>query len=234
MNYQLHHNGQNLGVFPLEELRRRRSSGELTGAEYVWCEGMADWQALDVILQQTTHLAPPPLLAPKPKSNRNAIIITAAVLLVLIVGGGVAMVVVKRVARQARSVFQEIENAAQQSAENPSALAAASKPVTVGTNSLTVSKAMERRREFRVRQYVEGYKLRGERNAATDALALGLVENWIAYNYGGTVNTNLPSVTELGDTLAANPACTDPLILTVAGVNKVEVLEAIRRRQCRS
>lgn len=231
MNYHLHHNGQNLGIFPLEELRRKRSSGALTGAEAVWCEGMADWQALDVILQQNAPGTPmpPPVLPTEPKSNRNTIIVVAAVLLFLMVGGVAATLVLKRVARRARSVIRGIEAVANQSSENSSALTAASKPVAVNTNTLTARKVMERSREFRVRQYVEGYQQRGDRNVATDALALGLVENWIACNYGGTVNTNLPSLAELGDKLAGNPACTDPLVLTAAAVNGVELHEAIRR-----
>ena len=50
MNYHLHHQGRDLGILPLEELQRRRESGELSGSEFVWCEGMANWQTLDSIL----------------------------------------------------------------------------------------------------------------------------------------------------------------------------------------
>ena len=73
-----------------------------------------------------------------------------------------------------------------------SAMEAASKPVLGGSNTLTATDVMTSAREFRMRQYVEGYKLRGERNAESDALALGLVSNWIACNYNGAVDTNLP------------------------------------------
>src|SRR4051812_23951915 len=64
MSYHLHHNGQELGVFPLEELRRRRQSGELTGAELLWKEGMPDWQTLDSVLAEAGMAATPPALPP--------------------------------------------------------------------------------------------------------------------------------------------------------------------------
>lgn len=34
-NYHVHLRGQSLGVLPLDELRRRRESGEFTGEELV-------------------------------------------------------------------------------------------------------------------------------------------------------------------------------------------------------
>ena len=52
MDYHLNQQGQTIGVFPLEELRRRRQAGELTGAELVWCECMSAWQLLDAVLQR--------------------------------------------------------------------------------------------------------------------------------------------------------------------------------------
>ena len=230
MNYHLHLNGKDLGVFTLEELRRRRASGELTGSEFVWCQGMAGWEPLETVLQlEASKASPPPIPASARKSNRVVpVVLTLGLvcLLIVIVVFGFA---VKRVVQRAGPLIKSIAAESNKSYGNDSALTAASKPVVVGSNTLTATQVMERDRKFRVRQYVEGYKQRGEHNPATDDLALGYVENWIACNYNGTVNTNLPPLAELGDRLAADPACTDPLVLTVAGVNSVELHESINR-----
>ncbi|HSY42510.1 MAG TPA: DUF4339 domain-containing protein, partial [Candidatus Acidoferrum sp.] len=61
MNYRVRRQGQDLGTFPLEELRRRREAGEFNGGEYVQGEGMTDWQPLDLVLQQGHRITPPPL-----------------------------------------------------------------------------------------------------------------------------------------------------------------------------
>src|SRR5690349_21394025 len=52
MNYRMRRQGEDLGAFPLEELRRRLEAGELTGGEYVQGEGKTDWQPLGLVLQQ--------------------------------------------------------------------------------------------------------------------------------------------------------------------------------------
>jgi hypothetical protein len=64
MNYRVRRLGDDLGVFSFEDLRRRRAAGELTGSEHVQAEGMADWQPLDLVLQQGDSSAPPPMMAP--------------------------------------------------------------------------------------------------------------------------------------------------------------------------
>src|SRR5881275_1173576 len=75
MDYHLHREGQSVGVFPLEELRRRRATGELTGSELVWREGMPNWATLDTMLQTDSGAQPPPIPAAalKPKSNRGLV-----------------------------------------------------------------------------------------------------------------------------------------------------------------
>jgi hypothetical protein len=110
-----------------------------------------------------------------------------------------------------------------------SAMAAAIKPVMIDPNTKTAKDAAKTGLEFRMRQYVTGYLERGERNAACDRLALGFLTNWIACHYNGTVDTNLPTLAAMSNELANNPACTDPLVLTVAAVNTEELHEAIRR-----
>ncbi len=230
MNYHLHRDGQNLGIFPLEELRGWRKTGRLNGEELVWCAGMSDWQTLDKVLRQNAPGQAPATLplspVPGSKSGTNVALIVAVVLgsvLFLLITVAVGIFAVRFVMHSKST----LRHASQQDSEP--AVALAGKPVAGSTNTLTAAVVQKTGREFRVRQYLEGYKLRGERNPACDAEALGLIGNWIACNYNGTVDTNLPPLAELSDRLATNPACTDPLVLTVAAVNTVELHEMIRR-----
>ena len=191
---------------------------------------MSDWQTLDKVLRQNASgPAPSPLpLSPVPgsKSRTNVALIVAVIVgsvLFLLITVAVGIFAVRFVMRSQSTS----RHASQRDSE--SAVALAGKPVTVSTNTLTAADVQKKGGEFRVRQYLEGYKLRGERNPSCDAEALGLVGNWIACNYNRTVDTNLPPLSELSDRLATNPACTDPLVLTVAAVNTVELHEMIRR-----
>ena len=71
MNYHLRRQGEDLGVFSLEELRRQCESGELTGSEYIQGEGMSDWQPLDLVLQQGYRVIPPPPPSSASRSHSN-------------------------------------------------------------------------------------------------------------------------------------------------------------------
>lgn len=218
MNYHLNRDGQNLGVFSKEELQRRRATGELTGAELVWTEGMTAWQPLHSVLPL---LPPPPISGLPPatqKSGSNRLAIMAAIVGGLLLGAmALGVVGYRMILRPAiKRLVAPLSDATGTPLAQSAAMEAASKPVVTDANTLTAAEATKASREFRIRQYVEGYKLRGERNPECDALALGLVSNWIACNYGGDVDTNLPPLSELGDRLANDPACTDPF-LTKAG-----------------
>jgi hypothetical protein len=168
------------------------------------------------------------LAGQKSKSNRTLIIVLSSVGACFLIGvvalGVVGYEMVHRLRLPSDSSANEAQNFVQLSAQE-----AASRPVVCDSNTLSAADVVKSDREFRLRQYVEGYKLRGERNPECDALALGLVSNWIACNYDGAVDTNLPPLSELSDRLANDPACTDPLVLTAAAVNAVELHEAIRR-----
>ena len=229
MNYHLNHNGQDLGIFPLSELRQRRAAGELTGAEFVWCEGMAGWQTLEFILQQSTPPKVAPASAPKSNSNRIIAAVLAVGAVLFILAGISTALVLKRVMHRAQAAVAAEGESSEPASGSASAMEAASRPVETNPETYTVKQVTERNRDFRVRQYVEGYRERGERNPATDALALGYLENWIADNYGGPVNTNLPQLAILGNQLATNAACTDPLVLTAVAVESVELHESIQR-----
>jgi hypothetical protein len=228
MNYHLNRDGHNLGVFSLEELHRRRVAGELTGREIVWCEGMVQWQTLDLVLQQKLPGAPRPAraYASKPRENTPVLWVVVGVMLLLFVCGlaflGIAGV------KYARRIQQGLTSI-NRTGRGESAMDLASRPVLWNSNAVTAAEVQVKSREFRVRQYLEGYKLRGERNPDCDDLCLGLVENWIAGNYGGTFNTNLPPLNVLSDQLAANPDCTDPLVTAVTAVNTTELHERRQR-----
>jgi hypothetical protein len=230
MNYHLHRDGENLGIFPLEELRSWRQTGRLNGKELVWCAGMSDWQTLDTVLRQNAPglaSAPRPLSpGPAAKSGAPVALIVAVVVacvLFLLIAAAVGVFAVKFVMHHQST----LRHARQRDSE--SAVALAGKPVAGSTNTVTAAEVQKRGGEFRIRQYLAGYQLRGERNPSCDAEALGMIGNWIACNYNGTVDTNLPPLAEMSDRLATNPACTDPLVLTVAAVNTVELHEMIRR-----
>ena len=230
MDYHLHYRGQNLGAFPLEELRRRRVAGELSAGAMVWREGMPGWASLDSVLGASglglPAGAPPlPIAAPPPppaKSNRPLIwiIVVAAVMVVagLTTLGFVAVKFVKRV-RQAVQVASQGNSA--------HAAEVAGSPIAVGTNSHTQEIVRKRGREFRIRQYVEAYRKHGPHTASWDREASQLLESWIALNFGGP--TNLPSPQALSDKLAAQAGCGDPLVLTVAAANAIELHEKTRR-----
>ncbi len=235
MNYHLQHEGQDLGIFPLYELRQRRATGKLTGAELVWCEGMTDWQPLDSVLQTppAANLRPAPPPVPKPASRwslppKIAFMVVVA-FLVVVAGAAIFTVRFVQAVRQVRSGFESSSRRGNNRFDSRGDVSIASKPVSWSTNTLTEADVQKSRREFRLRQWLEGYKLRGERNPSCDAQALGLIGNWIASNYGGPMDTNLPPIAKLCDKLAADPACTDPLVLAVAGMESVEPFESIRR-----
>lgn len=230
MNYHLSRDGQNLGVFTLEELRRRRAAGELTGSELIWTEGMPQWLPLNAIMPPGTPgaITPPIQSAPRP----SRVLFWVLLITGLMIAGFLAMAVIGY-RMVVRPMLKELSQHSAGDLVSPlvqsAAMEAASKPVVIAPNSLTAADVTKSAREFRIRQYLDGYKLRGERNPECDALALGMISNWIACNYEGVVDTNLPSLQELGNRLANDPQCTDPLVLTVAAVNAVELHEANRR-----
>jgi hypothetical protein len=220
MEYHLQRNGQDEGVFSLEELRRRRATGDLNGTEQVWRQGMAGWAMLDSVLApgpvKTTSATPPPLPATPQKRGSNPIMIwavaTAVVLFVAFLG--------YLGTRLAPIVRQGIGQVSDSEARN-----AASKPLFWPTNTLTETDIRNQGKEFRLRQYVEAYRRDGRHEQSWDADAQKLIESWIASSYGG--DTVLPR--KLSDQLARNPACDDPLVLTAAAANSIEVHEKMNR-----
>ena len=230
MDYHLHQQGQTVGAFPLEELCRRRKAGELTGSELVWCQGMAEWRPLDTVLQREMPGAGP-APTPLPKSESNLI---PTLMMIGVVLGGVVILAVfgflilYRVHGLSPAVRQAVA-AVERPGRASSALEEASKPVRWTTNTLTAAKMAVKKKEFRIRQYLEPYEKYGDRNSAYDAEALQMIKTWIDTGFGGPLQTNNQSVVEMCDKLAANPACDDPLVLSLTGANEIEMQEAVRR-----
>src|SRR6266487_3265855 len=84
MTYYLNVPGKKAQPISLEELRERRSTGQLDGSELVWTEGMPQWLPVDALLQGPT---PPPLAKASSRSNRT---IVWAVIVAVVAGLGLA------------------------------------------------------------------------------------------------------------------------------------------------
>jgi len=232
MTYRMRRQGEDLGVFSLEELRRRRESGELTGSEYIQAEGKADWQPLDLVLQQGYRVVPPPLPPSVSKSHPSQ-----GLVWFLVVGGGIFFILFATfffylVINFQRGFQAAINSGRAQRSLNQSSregVTAAGKPVTWTTNTLTERDVQKRAREFRLRQWLESYEQRGRHNPASDAEVEQFIRVWIDRNYGGPEATNTLSLEAESDRLANDPNCTDSLALTVAADNSIEIFEAIHR-----
>lgn len=230
MNYRLQQQGQDRGVFALEELRRRQIQGELTGTELVQREGTTGWQALGAVLAEIPPApAPPPLpvvrpppvpppVPPRPRTNRWVVRLAIIAAVIYLVGMGVMLLRMPDIMRLTGLDRWEPPAARTAAARRAAAHEAASQPVVIATNAVTEAKLKPQRRAFLERVFVQAYREQGERNPGNDARCLGLLENWVAEFYGGVRNTNLPPQAELAAALAADTNCTDPVVLTVAGI----------------
>ncbi len=227
MNYRVRRQGEELGTFSMEELRERRAAGALTGNEYLQGEGRSDWQPLDLVLQHGLSAMTPPMPAPPARRGPNLRMIWGIVVLSgLLVLGGVGIGIYKVV--KVMTALRSARGGTQQPAGNPDAIKAAKKPVSWTTNTLTQTEVNQRAKEFRVRQWLDGYRDRGRHEQPCDAEAKQLIKSWIAENYGEAEAVDLPSAQALSEKLGKAPGCDDPLVLTVAAVSSVEVFEKIR------
>ncbi len=215
MTYHLHHLGKDLGTATLEDLRRRRQTGELTGAELVWCAGMSDWRPLDETLASLAVAAepgPPALAAPAaaPAGRRGSSralywVVGSLVLLVLLAAGGIA-ILYNTVRKQVSELV-------------PTSPATVTQPLLVATNAVTEWDVRRRGRLFRERQWLEGYEERGQRDHPADAQGVRLIREWIEMNFGERTNATTvtpASLAELAGKVARTVGMGDPLLLTVA------------------
>jgi hypothetical protein len=229
MNYHVRKQGVDIGFFPIEELRRRRANGEFTGAEYVQGEGMTDWQPLDLVLRPGYQASSPPLLqSVSPQEPNQAVIWTAVgigVFLFLLVVGGFVFFVTK----VQQSIAYNVNHTRSFNQPNPESIAIAGKPIVWTNSTKTATDEQKSNREFRLRQWVDGYEKRGQRNPQSDAEADLFIRTYIARNYGGPEATNSMSLEAESDKLANDPTCTDPLVLTVAADESLNYFDSIHR-----
>ncbi len=224
MDYHLHSGKEVLGVFPLEELRRRRLDGRLTGNEMVWRQGMPNWRPLDEALGIS------PNSAPNRKTSPWLIVGIAAGVFCLIIGLVVSFFVARRFVQGLRAAkIQHSQGAASPWLANENGVEAASRPIQQTTKTLRQADVQKMNKAFRVRQYLDAYQQFGAHDQPWDADARFFIQSWIDSNFGGDDATNLPYVPALGDKLASNNGCADPIVLTVAGVTCVELFESRAR-----
>ena len=219
MNYHLHSDGRDLGIFSLEELQRRRQSGELSGTEYVWADGMAEWKPLDAVLLPPTPAAAPPSPTARPiptKRNRTVLWVGAVLGFLFLAALAFALFIGPKIVRQVRLARQQ----------GPDGIDVSSKKVTWDRKTATMDDANKRAREFRRRQWLEGYKTNADRTAFSDADAVFMIEEWIDLNFIEG-KTNRAEIAQLCDKLASTSH--DPLVLAVAGLNAIELHEKNRR-----
>lgn len=232
MNYRVRREGVDLGVLSLDELRRRCQTGELTGNEYVQGEGASDWQPLNMVLQRGYQTTPPPLPMSASRSGPSQILVWTAIVggVILLIGLMVVFVLMANKAQQGYlSVINRTRPVSDLSQPNPKAVAAASEPILWTTNSQTVAEVQKRARQFRIRQWMDGYEKRGRRNPECDAEADRFIQTYIDSNYGGPKATNSAFLEGESDKLDNDPSCTDPLVLTVAADESLNLYDSIRR-----
>lgn len=231
MNYHVRRQGDDLGFFPFEELQRRRAAGELTGNEYVQAEGTTDWQPLDLVLQRGSRLTPPPLPPTVSQSRGNPGLVWAGIaggivlFLIVVVGAGIMM---SKIGSNFTVANEQAQNGALNE-PNPEAVALASKPILWNTNTQTWVDEQKQDREFRTRQWLDGYEKRGVRNPECDAEADLFIRTFIARNYGGPEVTNPLPLDVESDKLANDSNCTDPLVLSVAADESLNQFDSMHR-----
>ena len=224
MNYHLHSEGRDLGVFSVDELRRRRQSGELSGSEYVWAEGMQEWKPLDAVLGPSPQPVGPSKAnwegeRPREPKTRSPLMWVWAVLAILLVAAvAFAVFIGPKVVRQARLARQSTSDG----------MDVSTKKVTWDRKTASVADANKRAREFRRRQWLDGYKLNADRTAPSDADAVYMIEEWIDLNFVEG-KTNREEIAQLCDKLAGLSGSEDPLVLAVTGMNAIEMHERDKR-----
>ncbi len=218
MNYHLHYQGQNLGVFPLEELRNRRNSGELTGQEFVWCQGMRDWKTLDSVLNPASRKKPDGLLI---------VGVAVGVLFFLLFFSGLGYLAVKGFNQGRRAAIRIPQGTGFESRK--SAVATASAPIVSNSNTLTAASVLKKEKEFRERQYLESYRKFARHDSPADLDAQNLINSWIISNFGtDTEKKNVPLLTNWSDTLGSDP---DPVVQLITALEVPELHDGIRRLQ---
>lgn len=72
MNYHIARDGQQIGVFDENEVRRKMQLGDLRDSDLCWAEGMAEWQPLNTVVQPAALAAINPYAPPSVDVSRVA------------------------------------------------------------------------------------------------------------------------------------------------------------------
>ena len=218
MKFKVRCKGVNLGEYTLDELVRRASTGEFSGEEYVQLEGAQDWQPLDLVVKQGYRTGLPVLQPLAKNGTQTEKIIWGAILFSIVAVFAIGAFFVRLAYRAEQAVISSHQyQFSRTSLEVP--VAASVHPIVWTTNSETVVDSTRRARDFRIRAWIDGYQQRGQRNPEIDREVLAFLNAWIADNYGGADATNHISLADESDKLAADPRCTDPLVLSAVGIN---------------
>ena len=239
MNYHVRRRGEYLGCFPLEELVRRRDSGEFTGVEYVQAEGTNDWQPMGMVLKQGYRTTPPPVPQTVVRHGPNPALVwggvAGGVILCVLFVGVMAVMMARFQRNDGQRNYDRAAPLDQRSSANafnelnPHAVATAGKPIIWSNDTLTVTDERKRQRAFRFKVWVDGYEKYGRRNPECDAEAGLFLRAYVAHYYGGPETTNFMSLAVESDKLAGDTNCTDPLVLTVAAAESLNRADSIHR-----
>jgi hypothetical protein len=179
-------------------------------------------------LEQGYRTTTPPVPPMVSRNGPNQAIVPVAIIAGIVIFVGM-VVYFARVGYKATQLVNTSNSRRYLNQPKPQAVAVASQPVVWTTNSLTVADANKRGREFRLRQWLDGYEKRGQRNPSDDTEIVQFLQTWIARNYGGVAATNQLSLAEESDKLANDLNCTDPLVLTVVANNSASRVDATKR-----
>src|SRR5665213_266455 len=225
MIYHVQIDGKDAGAFSLEDLRRRRTAGLMTGQELVWCAGMPGWQTLDATLGIPAGFVPGKKRDPWVAAGIVAAAISVLCCVWFYVYAGRSLV--HRFQTETRRISQAASRSA--SPSETAGVEVARRPIHQTTNSLTEMDVQKKRKAFRVRQYLDAYKKQGAHDQPWDADGNALIRSWIDSNFGDDETANRVKAAALGNKFAADSSCHDVIVLTVAAATSVEYFESGRR-----
>ena len=211
MKYHLHYQNQDRGVFEFDELIRKRQAHQLNGTELVWCQGMADWQPLDAVLQSAGIPIPAGHTTSGLRKAKGPLLwvgLGLALGVLFVVGALIAFALVRRA-----RVAQEQEQT------RPDPIQVAGKPIIWRTNTITETDVRARGKAFRWRVWVDEFREHSAAEEACQVEGLKFIQAWLDQNYGSGNSTNTISLREEAEKLAGHTNWQDPLLQAVIAVN---------------
>jgi hypothetical protein len=221
--YHVSHRGQILGVLPLAEIRHQRAGGELTGEEFVWREGMAEWRPVDALLGEAMAASASPAHSPAPSRPATSkggwsgsgrwIVIGVAAMLVF---AGLSAAAGFWAWRQVREQIEQNEIQADrpllsEAASAPDGIELAG-PIAWPSTTKTALDDRPVEADFRTRHYLNAYLKHGRRDHPDDADAVRLIEAWNITWLAGATPQEKARFWELHAKLAARLPAQDPFV----------------------